>query len=283
MSNSAAAGRVWLITGTSTGFGRALAEAVVARGDSLVAALRHPEANATLALAAPEQVRLVPVDVTRPEQVRSAVDTAVETFGGIDVVVNNAGYGLFGGVEEATDEQIRDQFEVNVFGVFDVTRAALPVLRKQRSGHIITISSVAGQAGAPGLAWYTATKFALEGFSEALAAEAAAIDVKLTIVEPGNFRTNWAGRSMRHTTPIVDYASTINEFRDLFETIDGQQPGDPARAAQAILRIVDEPAPPLRLVLGADGLEVIRGKLDRQLQEMALWEAVSRSTGFGDD
>jgi NAD(P)-dependent dehydrogenase (short-subunit alcohol dehydrogenase family) len=281
MTNSRA-GRVWLVTGTSSGFGRALAEAVVARGDNLVAAVRRPEANADLVLAAPDRVRVVPVDVTRPADVRAAVGTAVDEFGGIDVVVNNAGYGLFGGVEEATDEQIRRQFEVNAFGVFDVTRAVLPVMRKQRSGHIITMSSVAGQAGAPGLAWYTATKFALEGFSEALAAEVAAIDVKVTIVEPGNFRTSWAGRSMTKTTPIADYAPTINQFRDLFETINGKQPGDPVKAAQVILRLADEPNPPLRLVLGGDGLDVIRGKLDRQLIEMKQWEPTSLSTGFVD-
>ncbi len=270
--------RVWLVTGTSSGLGRAIAEAVVARGDSLVAAVRRPETNDDLAEQAPDRVRVVEVDVTRPEQVQAAVDAAMEAFGGIDVLVNNAGYGLLGGVEEATDEQIRDQFEVNAFGVFSVTRAVLPVLREQRSGHIVMISSVAGQVGAPGLAWYDASKFALEGFSEALAGEAAAIGVTVTILEPGNFRTDWAGASMTRAPSIPEYRPAIDPIRDLFAGLDGHQDGDPAKVAEAIIRILDEPEPPLRLVLGRDALELIRGKLDRQLADMKAWEAVTSDT-----
>ncbi|MFD0688712.1 oxidoreductase [Actinomadura fibrosa] len=278
----ASGGRVWLITGTSSGFGRALAEAVVARGDRLVAAVRRPETNKDLVALAPGRVRVVEVDVTDRERVREAVRIAVEAFGRIDVVVNNAGFGLLGGVEEATDEQIRDQFDVNVFGVFDVTRAVLPVLRRQRSGHIITMSSIAGMVGAPGLAWYDATKFAVEGFSEALAAEVAAIDVKVTIIEPGNFRTDWTGRSMVRSEPIADYAPSIEYWRDLFTQLDGKQEGDPAKAAQAIIRVVEADDPPLRLVLGADALGYIRAKLEGQRAEQDAWEELSLDVNFTD-
>jgi len=272
--------RVWLVTGTSSGFGRAIADAVVARGDSLVAAVRTPEANEDLVARAPDRVLVTRTDVTRPKEVKEAVDAAVERFGRIDVVVNNAGYGLLGGVEEATDGQIRSQFDVNVFGVFNVTRAVLPVLRAQRSGHIIMMSSVAGQLGAPGLAWYDASKFAVEGFSEALAGELQPIGVKVTILEPGNFRTNWAGRSMVTTERIEDYALAVDPIRDLFANLNGNQPGDPARAAQVIMRILDESEPPLRLVLGGDALELIRGKLDRQIDDMRKWEFITFSTDF---
>lgn len=280
MTSTTAGGRVWLVTGTSSGFGRALADAVLARGDLLVAAVREPELNADLQLAEPDRVRVVRVDVTDPAQVRQAVGTAVEAFGRIDVVVNNAGYGLFGGVEEASDEQIRRQFEVNVFGVFDVTRAVLPVMRRQRSGHIVMMSSVAGVVGAPGLAWYDATKFAVEGFSEALAAEAAPIGVKVTIIEPGNFRTNWTGNAMEKTEPIPDYAPAIDTMRDGFAQLHGNQPGDPAKAARAIIGVVEAAEPPLRLILGADALGHIRGKLQRQLAESRAWEAVSTDVEF---
>jgi NAD(P)-dependent dehydrogenase (short-subunit alcohol dehydrogenase family) len=274
--------RVWLVTGTSSGFGRALAEAVVARGDRLVAAVRRPETTEDLREQAPDRVRVVRVDVTDQAQVQQAVDTAVGDFGRIDVVVNNAGYGLLGGVEEATDEQIRAQFEVNAFAVFGVTRAVLPVMRRQRGGHVVMMSSIAGQLGAPGLAWYDATKFAVEGFAEALAGEAAAIGVKVTILEPGNFRTNWAGSSMSRAEPIADYAPAIDPTRELLGGVDGKQPGDPAKAAAAIVRMVEEPQPPLRLVIGADALEFIRGKIEKQTAEMKAWEHVSLDSEFAE-
>ena len=273
-------GRVWLVTGTSSGFGKAIADAVVAHGDCLVAAVLRPSANADLLAAAPDRVRLVEVDVTNPSQVRDAIRVALDAFGRIDVVVNNAGYGLFGGVEEATDEQIRKQFEVNAFGVFDVTRAVLPVLREQRSGHLIMMSSIAGVVGAPGLAWYDATKFAVEGFSEALHAEAAAINVRVTIVEPGNFRTNWAGASMARANPIPDYAPAIDAYREQFAAIDGKQEGDPARLAQAIIQIVERPEPPMRLVLGEDALGYIRAKLTAQLAEHDRWLPLTTDVAF---
>ncbi|MCO5996611.1 oxidoreductase [Actinoallomurus rhizosphaericola] len=274
-------GRVWLITGTSSGLGRALAEAVVARGDRLVAAVRRPETNDDLVAEAPDRVKVVRTDVTSTKDVHEVVEAAAQGFGRIDAVVNNAGFGLLGGVEEATEDQIRSQLEVNTFGVFNVTRAVLPVLRAQRSGHIFMISSVAGQFGAPGLAWYDASKFALEGFSEALAAEVRPIGAKVTIIEPGNFRTKWAGDSMvMAAARIGDYAPSIDPVRALFSGLNGNQPGDPAKAAQTIIRMLDEPEPPLRLVLGGDALELIRQKLARQTAELDKWESVTFSTDF---
>ena len=275
--------RVWLVTGTSTGFGRAIAEAVVARGDRLVAAVRRPETTEDLRASDPDRVRVVQCDVTDPAQVQQAVDTAVGEFGRLDVVVNNAGYGLLAGVEEASDEQIRDQFEVNVFGVFAVTRAALPVMRKQGSGHVIMMSSIAGQLGMPGLAWYDASKFAVEGFAEALAGEGQAVGVKVTILEPGNFRTNWAGASMTKADPIPDYEPAINPSREMFAGLDGNQPGDPAKVAAAIVRMIDEPEPPLRLVMGGDALDFIGQKLEKQTAEMKAWEHVSLDSEFDEE
>jgi NAD(P)-dependent dehydrogenase (short-subunit alcohol dehydrogenase family) len=279
----AAESRVWLITGTSSGFGRALAEAVVERGDRLVAAVRRPETAEDLRTAEPDRVRVVQCDVTDFEQVKAAVDAAVDEFGRLDVLVNNAGYGLLAGVEEATDEQIRTQFEVNTFAVFGATRAALPIFRRQHGGHVIMMSSVAGQLGAPGLAYYDATKFAVEGFAEALAAEAQPIGLKVTIIEPGNFRTNWAGASMVRADPIPDYAPTIDQTRELFASLDGNQPGDPAKVARSIIRMVDEPEPPLRLVMGGDALELINGKIERQAGEMKAWEHVTFDSEIEDE
>jgi NAD(P)-dependent dehydrogenase (short-subunit alcohol dehydrogenase family) len=277
---SSRSNRVWLVTGTSSGLGRALADAVVARGDVLVAAVRRPDLNDDLVKTAPNRVRVVEADVTNPEQVQEAVRTAVDTFGRIDVVVNNAGYGLLGGVEEATDEQIRRQFEVNMFGVFTVTRAALPVLRAQRSGHIFMVSSMSGQQGAAGLAWYAATKFAIEGFSEGLLGEVEPLGVKVTILEPGNFRTDWAGRSMERCEPMPDYEQSMAFIKNLFAEIAGKQDGDPAKAADAIIGLVDEENPPLRLVLGEDSLGWIKQKLERQVAEMDSWESLTTSVSF---
>lgn len=274
-------GRVWVITGTSTGFGRALAEGVIARGDRLVATARRPETIADLVALAPERVRAIALDVTVSEQVRAAVAAAHEAFGRIDVLVNNAGYGLLGAVEEVTDGQIRAQFETNVFGLFDVTRAALPLLRAQGGGHILMISSVAGQVGTPGLGIYDASKFAVEGFSEALAQEVAPFNIKVTLIEPGAFRTDWAGRSMPQAEPIEVYQQTAGYVRGALAKFNGQQPGDPAKAAQAMIAVVEAAEPPLRLPLGGDAVGAIRQKIEQQLQELSEWEALSTSTNFG--
>jgi NAD(P)-dependent dehydrogenase (short-subunit alcohol dehydrogenase family) len=274
--------RVWLVTGTSTGFGRAIAEAVVDKGDRLVAAVRRPETMEDLRSRDPDRVRVAQCDVTDSDSVRAAVETAVSEFGRLDFVVNNAGYGLLAGIEDASDEEIRKQIEVNLFGVFAVTRAALPVFRRQKSGHFFVMSSVAGQLGAPALAYYDASKFGVEGFAEALAAEASPINVKVTIIQPGNFRTNWAGASMVRSQPLPEYKPAIDPIVQQFADLDGKQPGDPAKAAQVILRMADEPEPPLRLVLGGDALELIDMKLDTYAAERKAWEHVTNETDFTD-
>ena len=272
--------RVWLITGTSTGFGRALAEAVLASGDRLIATARKLEAIADLEQHFSGQVKVVPLDVTDAEQAKAAVKAATETFGRLDVAVNNAGYGLLGAIEELSDEDIRAQFETNVFGLLNVTRAALPYFRQQKSGHFINFSSVGGQVGTPGFGIYAATKFAVEGLSESLSKEVAPLGIKVTIIEPGAFRTDWAGRSMIAAEPIDDYATSVGKIRQIVANLNGTQPGDPKLAARAIIRIVETENPPLRLPLGADSLASIRRKLESQQAELNLWESIAVSTAF---
>ncbi len=276
----AAPPRTWLVTGASSGFGRHLTLAAVAAGDRVVATVRRPQDAASVEAAGGDRVRVAIADVTEPDQVRAALQVARTAFGGLDVLVNNAGYGLAGGVEEATDEQIRRQFAVNVFGCIDVTRAALPLLRRP-GGRILMISSVSGQSAAPGLAYYAASKHALEGFSEALAREVQHLGIRVTIVEPGMFRTDWAGRSLEQApTRLAAYEASSGAVRDRLVAADGTQRGDPARLAAALLRIVAEDEPPLRLPMGQDAADGIRRKLQRQLEELDRWEALSVSTAF---
>jgi NAD(P)-dependent dehydrogenase (short-subunit alcohol dehydrogenase family) len=272
--------RVWMITGTSSGFGREIATAALAAGDRVVATARQVSGLADLVASAPERVRTVALDVTDPVAVRHAVDVAVAEFGRIDVVVNNAGYGSRGAVEELSAEQIRAQFDVNVFGAVDVTRAVLPVMRAQGSGHIVQMSSVAGIHAALGGAVYAGTKFALEGLSEGLALEVAALGIKVTMIEPGPFRTDFAGRSAAHGRPIADYAPVLDPSRERFAALDGHQMGDPARAAQAVVAVVGLDRPPLRLPLGGAAFDRIRDQLTRRLAELDDVEALGRNTDF---
>lgn len=272
------ADRVWLVTGASRGFGRALSRAVIQRGERLVATAREP---ASLEDLAEDGSGLLPLrlDVTDRRSADQAMAAAVERFGRVDVVVNNAGYGQFGAIEELTHEELRRQFEVNVFGVLNVTRAALPQLRAQRSGHIVQMSSLNGIEGMVGGGGYCATKFAVEGLSESLAQEVSHLGIKVTIVEPGPHRTEFAGqRSARIAAPIDDYAETVGAARAAFGDLDGRQPGDPARAAQAIIAAVDAEDPPLRLPLGETALEHIRTKLEGQLAELEAWRHLSATT-----
>jgi NAD(P)-dependent dehydrogenase (short-subunit alcohol dehydrogenase family) len=267
--------RVWFVTGASRGFGRALSEAVLARGERLVATARHPEELADLAERGAE---VLPLDVTDRAAVQAAVARGVERFGRLDVVVNNAGYGHFGAIEELTEEELRGQFEVNLFGVLNVTRAVLPQLRAQRSGHIVQMSSLNGIEGMVGGGYYCASKFAVEGLSESLAAEVAPLGIRVTIVEPGPHRTGFASQeSARLAEPMEDYADTVGAARDAFADMDGTQPGDPARAAQAIIAAVDAEAPPLRLPLGELALSNIRSKFEGQLEELEAWRDLSSS------
>lgn len=272
----------WLITGVSSGFGLELAQAALARGDTVAGTLRQRAQAAAFESLAPGRAHAVLLDVTHAETIGPAVQQALQRAGRIDVLVNNAGYGLFGAVEETSDAEARHIMETNFFGALAVTRALLPQLREQRSGHIFNIASVAGVIGFPGCGLYAASKFALEGMSEALAAELAPFNVRVTIVEPGGFRTNFAGGSMRQTGSVLDaYAQTAaGKARHSISRYHGHQPGDPAKAAQAILTALQAQQPPLRLVLGADAVQMVRGKHEGVLAELAAWEPLAASTAF---
>ncbi|MEH2178665.1 oxidoreductase [Nostoc sp.] len=273
--------KVWFITGCSTGFGRALAEVVLKQGDRLIATARKPEQLSELVNSFPDTAKAVRLDVTNRQEVDEAVNTALSTFGQIDVLVNNAGYGLLGAIEEVSDSEVRAQFETNFFGALNVTQAVLTHMRSHHSGHILNISSVGGFSGFTGFGIYNATKFALEGASEALAQEVAPFGIHVTIVEPGGFRTDWAGRSMvRSACEIEDYAELSGQTRNWMDREDGNQVGDPARAATAMIEVVNSSQPPLRLVLGADALERIRGELRSVAEELDRWEATSVNTAF---
>lgn len=269
--------RVWFITGASSGFGREIAAAALAAGGRVVATARRPEA---IDLGTSDDLKVLRLDVTDRAQVDGTVAAAAATFGRLDVVVNNAGYGLLGALEEASEAQLRRIFETNVFGALNVTRASLPYLRQQRSGHLIQMSSVGGQIGTAGFSLYQATKFALEGFSEALADELLPLGIKVTIVEPGDFRTDFLARSIEMADPIDDYADSVGAIRKKPAELFGREPGDPALAAAAIIQVVDSQDPPMRLVLGADALERIHAKIDRQLAELDRWQRVTESTAF---
>jgi NAD(P)-dependent dehydrogenase (short-subunit alcohol dehydrogenase family) len=272
--------KVWFITGTSTGLGRALAQEVIADGDRLVATARDTSTLDDLVALAPDRVRALPVDVTDPTAVRLAVDTALKDFGRIDVLVNNAGYALRGALEELSETELRRQFDTNVFGALDVTRAVLPAMRAQRSGCIVQMSSVGGVLATLGGTAYAGTKFALEGLSEGLAAEVAHLGIHVLIVEPGPFRTDFTGRSVRWADPIDDYRSALDPAKKQFLAMHGTQPGDPARAARAIITATRMDDPPLRLPLGANAVDRIRERLQQRLREVDTVESLGRPTDF---
>lgn len=283
-NNGAAMGnksRVWLITGCSTGFGRALAEAVLENGDRLIATARNAEKLQDLTQSHPQQVCIISLDVTNPDNIRSAVAKAKDAFGRIDVLVNNAGYGTMGAIEEQSDEAIKRQFDTNLFGAINMMREVLPIMRSQHSGHILNISSVGGFVSYAGSGMYCSTKFALEAVSEALAQEVAPLGIKVTIVEPGAFRTDFGGRSLAvPEQPIEDYAETSGKVIQWIRDIDGKQPGDPAKAAQAMMKVVQSENPPLRLALGEDAVNGINQKLESMKAELDAWKDVSINTAF---
>ena len=281
MNDSTTTARVWLITGCSSGFGASLAAAVLARGERVVATARNAEALSELAAQFPDTCRALALDVTDATQVKSVVAQAVEAFGRLDVVVNNAGYGLAGAFEELGTQQIARNFDTNFFGALEVIRAALPVLRAQGSGHIVNISAAAVISNYAGFSIYGATKWALEGVSESLAAELKPLGIKVTIVQPGPFRTDFIARSLeRAESQIADYDRTSGKFARFLETMEGKQPGDPARAAEAIIAAVESDAPPLRLVLGKYANDKLRRKLADAERERAAWEHVGLPTDF---
>ena len=273
--------RVWLITGASVGLGRALAEAALERGHRVAATARNADSVADLEQRHPGRALAVRLDVTDAGQARGAVDAAVEAFGRVDVVVSNAGYGLFGALEELADDELRRQFETNVFGALNVTRAALPQLRRQRRGHIVQMSSLEGVAPAlAGESAYAATKFAVEGLCEALAKDVAHLGVRVTLVEPGPVRTDFGAAAVARPPAIDDYDPSVGEALRLFAELAGKQPNDPARIAAAIIQAVDADEPPLRLALGAEAIEAIRRKLDGQRRDLDAWEQVGLSTAI---
>ena len=267
--------QVWFITGSSRGLGRALAEAVLESGARLVATARKPEQLRDLQERYPEQMRALSLDVTDPAAARQAIATAVDAFGRIDVLVNNAGYGNMGSIEDTPEDDFRAQIETNLFGVVNVTRAALPQLRKQRAGHVLQISSIGGRIGSPGIGAYQTAKWGVEGFSEVLAKEVGPLGIKVTIIEPGGFRTDWAGASMQVFENHPDYTS-VNELTQFVRNASGRQKGDPVRAAQIMLQVAAMPEPPLRLLLGADAVnyaeqaDLARMASDRQWRELSL-------------
>jgi len=272
---------VWLITGCSTGFGRELARLVLARGWRAVVTARDAARVADLAAGAEDRALALPLDVTKPDEVAAAVAAARERFGRIDVLVNNAGYGYQAAIEEGEEDKIRAQFDANVFGLFAITRAVLPVMRAQRSGHVVNITSVAGLIGFPGSGYYAATKHAVEGWSDALLAEVGPLGIRVTCVEPGPFRTDWAGRSLVQTpSRIADYAETAGARMQSTARISGTQAGDPVRAAEAMIRLTENPAPPRHLVLGAFGFEAVTERLRGRLKEIEASEAVSRGADY---
>jgi NAD(P)-dependent dehydrogenase (short-subunit alcohol dehydrogenase family) len=258
--------RTWLITGAAAGFGRALAHEVLARGGRVIATARNPAGFAPLPTAAPDRLLVLPLDVSDPAAIQSAMARA-EAFGGVDVLVNNAGYGLLGGIEESTDGEVRAQFETNFFGAAAMIRAVLPGMRARGGGTIVNISSVAGATGGPGAGYYSASKFALEGLSESLAVEAAPLGIRVLIVEPGAFRTGFFGRSMATPAHRVSHYKLVDATLSYAAANDGTQAGDPARAATTIVDTLDRDDPPQRLVLGAGACEIIETALRARLAE----------------
>ena len=275
---------IWFITGSSRGFGLEIARAALAAGHQVVATARNAETVREQLPDAGESLLSVPLDVTDSHSIQAAVDAAVERFGRIDVLVNNAGSGLLAAVEESDDAAIRALYETNVFGPLAVQRAVLPVLRRRRSGHVINISSIVGFATAPGWGIYASTKFAVEGFTETLHAELAPLGVHVTLVEPGFFRTDFLDPASLHTgaETIADYAPTVGAMRTAATDLNHTQPGDPAKAARAIVEMTTAAEPPLRLQLGADTLQAFDAKLDNFRKEMDDWRHVALATDHDD-
>jgi NAD(P)-dependent dehydrogenase (short-subunit alcohol dehydrogenase family) len=265
--------KVWLITGCSTGFGRELATYVLAQGHKAAVAARNTEDVEDIIAGNENDAVAIKLDVTKPEQIKHAIQETMKKFGRIDVLVNNAGIGYFGAIEESEDAAVRNMFEINFFGLAKMIQETLPVMRAQKSGHIVNIASIGGFVGFPGVGFYNATKFAVDGLSESLAKETAPLGIKVTIVAPSGFRTDWAGRSANNSPIVIeDYSTTAAKNKSDIRGSSGNQPGDPARAAQAIVKAVEAENPPLRLLLGAGALKGARIKLDQLKKDFDTWE-----------
>ena len=265
--------KVWFITGCSTGFGRELAKHVLESGYSAVVTARNTDDIKDIIASYPQTAIAVKLDVTKPDQIKSAVKQAMDKFNRIDVLVNNAGIGYFGAIEESEDEEVRRMFEINFFGLANMTKEVLPIMRGQRSGHVVNISSIGGLVAFPGVGMYNATKFAVTGYSEALAKETAHLGIKVTVVAPSGFRTDWAGRSANNSKIVIDdYTETAHLNKNTIRGYSGNQPGDPVRAAQAIVKAVESENPPLRLLLGVGALKGARNKMAELKNDIDTWE-----------
>jgi NAD(P)-dependent dehydrogenase (short-subunit alcohol dehydrogenase family) len=275
--------RTWMITGTSSGFGLALAQTALAVGDRVVATARRPETLKPLVTSEPDRAIAVGLDVTKPAQIAAAVQAAVERFGEIDVLVNNAGNGSVGAVEEIDIDELKALHETMFIGPVRLTQAVLPAMRERGSGTIVQISSMGGQVAPPGFGAYCSAKFALEAISESLAAEVEPLGIRVLIVEPGAFRTEFGAARMHRSKTIIDeYAPTVGPTRAAVDAMDGSQPGDPTRAAAAIIEVVNAPRAPLRLALGGDAVDSIQAKHRRLVADLQGWEPISRSTALAD-
>lgn len=273
--------RVFLITGANSGFGLAFSQAALAAGHKVIGTVRSVAAREAFDSLHPQRAHGILLDVTDFERIESAIGGATERFGPVDVLVNNAGYGHEGTLEESPLDELMRQFNVNVFGAVALIKAVLPSMRERRRGHIVNITSMAGRTTFPGIAYYAGSKFALEGISETLAQEVRDFGIKVTAIAPGSFRTEWAGRSMvRSERSISDYDAVFAPVRDARLAKDGRQSGDPAKAAQVLLELVEHDNPPVHLLLGNDALSVVRSRLAALNREIDGWESVSKSTDF---
>jgi NAD(P)-dependent dehydrogenase (short-subunit alcohol dehydrogenase family) len=274
---------VWFITGCSTGLGRALAQRVLEHGHRAVVTARNTSQVGDIVKEYPDTALGLALDVNNASQVDAALAQTKQRFGNIDVLVNNAGYGYLAAVEEGEDKDIRDMFETNFFSVVALIRKVLPSMRERKSGHIVNISSVGGLLGAASSGYYNATKFALEGLTEALAQEVEPLGIRVTAIEPGPFRTDWAGRSLKQAAnPIAAYADTAGARRSQITARSGKQAGDPVRAADAIIKVVESDNPPHNLVLGKNGLDRVRAKLAALMQSIDDWEDLTLSADYPD-
>ena len=273
--------RVWFITGSSSGFGLLLAHELLRRGDRVIATARDASTLDDLLTLYPDTARTFKLDVTKPAEIEQVARVALTAFGHVDVLVNNAGYGVNGAIEEVSEAEFEPMFQTNLYGLIRVTKAFLPHFRERRSGHIFNFSSIGGLIGGAGWGFYSATKFAVEGLSEALAAEMKPLGVHVTIIEPGPFRTDFLGRSGKLAAKeFADYKDTAGKARAYLKTNAGKQPGDPQKAIEAVITVADSPEPPVHLLLGKSALTRFRGKLAEWEKEIAAWEPVTLGADF---
>jgi len=272
--------KVWFVTGSSRGLGRNIVEVALEAGEMVVATARKPEQLQDLVERYGDQVRTIALDVTNPESATNAVKAAVEAFGRIDVLVNNAGYGDIASVEDVTIDDFRAQIDTNFYGVVYMTKAVLPVMRQQGSGHIIQVSSIGGRTGAPGLAGYQSAKWAVGGFSTVLTQEVAPFGIKVTVLEPGGMRTDWAGTSMTIPPISKPYEQTVGAFVGYLKTVAGNEVTDPVKVAKVIVELIDMPEPPFRLLIGTDAVIVADSCAKSLADSDAKWRSLSESVGF---